>query len=237
MKQQFTIENFIDNCWAEAKEELAQNAPEYVAALQATGSLMQHGFVLPEGLPSPLWRLPVVWQDCLETTFDVVQTIEWLNLTLALLEANLDRRNARYYFEAWIQIAYNLCEKILKLITNSCTLASLNNRTKKKYRRLVETEVKYKVGQFRQAIVHGVDDTSKGGLGISAKSITNDQLWEGGVFLGLRIIKTGLDSAYEEGGYLSAHDYLTGMTEATTNFLAQLGEILELLDHEIGNGA
>ena len=99
MVQQFTIEKFVENRWVEAKAELAEHAPEYVAAMQATDFLMQRGFVLPEGLPAPQWRLPVVWQELLETTFDVVQTIEWLNLTLSSLEANQDRRHARYCFE------------------------------------------------------------------------------------------------------------------------------------------
>lgn len=97
--------------------------------------------------------------------------------------------------------------------------------------------MKHEIGQYRQAIVHGADDASKGGVGISAKSITQDQLWEGGVFLGPAIIKRGLDYAYEQGGYLSAQDYLKGLKQTTTSVLATLGEILRGLDHDICNPA
>ena len=171
MGQQFTIENFIENRWAEAKAELAEHAPDYVGAMQAVDGLMQLGFLLPEGLPSPQWRLPVVWQAVLETTHDIVQTKEWLELTLTLLEANLDRRHARYYFEVWTQIAYNLSEKVGKLISDSSKIAALNNKTKKKYRSLLETHVKTKdwtVGV--QAIVNGVDDTIQGWAGHYSQS-------------------------------------------------------------------
>ena len=57
---QFPIETFIEHRWAEAKEELAYNVPEFVVAMQAAHSLLQRGFVFPEGLPSPQWRLTAV---------------------------------------------------------------------------------------------------------------------------------------------------------------------------------
>ena len=70
----FSIRDFVDNRWADAKQELLRVAPDFVNTVEAYASVHELGLWLPEGseLPAPTVRLHEQWQKLLESTFDVI---------------------------------------------------------------------------------------------------------------------------------------------------------------------
>ena len=232
MTEPFTIETFITNRWIEAKKELEVIAPKFVQSLQAYDALMQHGFVLPEGLPEPEKRLAFNWYEVLESTVDIAQALERLDLSLKFLEGNVELRLARFFYEVWVQSAYGLCEKIESLIAHTCKLHSLNQKERKKYYGLLNANVRQEIDKSRTAIVHGANRPGKNRRAIAATGITEDGLWEGLVFNGPGIIKAGLEQTHQS-GHLSAQDYFTLLRQTNVNVLARLGEILEKLDQKL----
>tara|TARA_B100000315_G_C14505875_1_gene554580 strand:- start:170 stop:877 length:708 start_codon:yes stop_codon:yes gene_type:complete len=233
MSKKSSIEAFIENRWAEAKTELEGISPAFVKTLQAYDALVSHGFVLPEGIPAPEQRLPVNWHDFLETTFDVTQAVERLDITLEFLESNSERRLAVYFYEIWVQSAYILCEKVEGLIAHTCKVHSINRKAKRAYYGLIKAEVREEIEKRRTAIVHGVNRPEKGTSPISATAITQDGLWEGGVFLGPKIIRVAIDNSYENGGYLTPKDYFEILKASTETVLDKMGGILELVDKDL----
>lgn len=232
MSKKFSIETFIENRWAEAKTELERIAPEFVQSLQAHDSLMKHGFSLPEGLPTPGQRFAVTWHELLETTFDATQAVQRLEITLELLEGNSTRRLARYFYEVWLQSAYSLCEKIESLIAHTCKIYSINNKTKRGFYGLLKASVQEEIERRRTAIVHGVNQPKGGGTPVTATAITQDGLWEGGVFVGPGIINVAIEQSYQS-GYLSPKDYYNGLRQATETVLDRLGGVLQSVDQEV----
>ena len=107
--------------------------------------------------------------------------------------------------------------KTKRLISSSCRLYSLGKR-KDKYRNEVEKNVQTNAGKLRQALVHGADEPKRGGLGINAKAITNERLWEGSVAVGPEILQ-----------------YLTDSTDALVpNWLGQIETVTENLVGHLG---
>ena len=230
MSKKVSIETFIENRWAEAKTELERIAPKFVPSLQAHDTLMKHGFLLPEGLPAPGQRLPVTWHELLEATWDVTQAVQRLEITLEFLEGNAERKLARYFFEVWVQSAYSLCEKVESLAAHTCKIHSINQKIKKGYYGLLKP-LQEEIEKSRTAIVHGVNRPKGGGTPITATAITQDGLWEVGVFLGPGIIKEMIEQSYQS-GYLSPKDYYNRLRETTEVVLNRLSGVLESLDQE-----
>ena len=70
----------------------------------------------------------------------MAQQLNRLELTLRKIEAAPNRAEAEYYHETWVQEIYNLCEKIGRMTSVSCSLNSLG-RLKDQYRLEIEENV------------------------------------------------------------------------------------------------
>ncbi len=187
MAPNFTIENFIENRWADAKDELSRRDASFVSTVEAYRYLGDHGFSLPDQskIPKPSKPLDEAWYALLEATFDVDQALERLGFTSSLIDLNPTGRMVTYSIDTLYQDAYSLCEKVKVLITYSSRLF-LGSRLKGKYRRLIDTRVQNKVRNVRRALVHGADDPSVGDPRVRATAITRSGLgWEMGVVLGI----------------------------------------------------
>jgi hypothetical protein len=203
MREQFTIYNFIENRWADAKKELQRRDPAFVNKVEAYGSLWDQGLVLPEltnfsqphyPLPHPL---PQRWYRLLETTFEVVQELERIDITTSQAQSAKTRKLARYYYDMWVQNAFNLCEKVKLLVTFSCRLYRLADREAiiKHYHSEIN-KVQDNVSKSRHALVHGADEAAKGGRGVDARAITDNPLgWDVGVVFGSELIPIILEAA------------------------------------------
>ena len=232
MSTSFSIETFIENRWAEAKTELERIAPKFVQSLPVHYNLMKHGFLLPEGLTAPEQRLPVTWHELLETTFDVTQAVQRLEITLEFLEGSSKRRLTRYFYEVWVQSAYSLCEKVESLIAHTCKIHAINQKTKRGFYSSLKASVQAEIEKSRTAIVHGVNRPKGDGTPITATAITQDGLWEVGVFCGSGIIKVAIEQS-DQSGYLSPKDYYNRLRETTKTVLNRLGGVLESVEQEI----
>lgn len=218
--------DFIANRWEEAKADLSQHDPAYVATMGIYFD-MKERLILPDSPPQPSYRLKTEWYDLLQSTMDVAQQLDRLEFTVQKIDTATNRKEADYYFETWVQDIYNLCEKIKVLISLSCGLYSLG-RLKDKYREEVEKKVQHNTGRKRQALVHGADEREKGGLGISAGGITEDKLWESLVAVGPGTIPYALDSSH-----LKPPEWLHRNRPVTIEILGTLGTILSSLDQII----
>lgn len=226
MSEQFSINNFMANRWAEAKEILSQQDSAFVKTIGVYDALRgEMGLTLPDNPPTPSFRLEPRWYDLLESTMDISQHLRRLELTVSKVDSAANRRDAIYYFNTWVQDIWSLCEKICRLISVSCSLYSLGKR-KEKYRQEVKVKVQDKAGQMRHALVHGADEQGKG-FGINARAITEDRLWELGVALGPDNIPQA-DSFNQE-----APSWLRQNKAVTLDILATLGSILFGLDQDI----
>ena len=125
MPEQFTITDFIAHRWGEARVKLSRHDPAFVATMSVYFDVKERGLILPDTPPPPSYRLSAEWYELLESTLDVSQQLFRLEVTVRKTDAATNRREADYYFETWVQDVYNLCEKIGRMISVSCSLYSL----------------------------------------------------------------------------------------------------------------
>jgi hypothetical protein len=172
MALNFTIRNFIENRWAEAKEELARRDPAYVDAVQSHVSLYNK-LILPDIIHPQHRLLNDRWIRLLEATVNVFLQMEDLNFTISLITPNLNRRTSHYYVDRWYEIAYNLCEKVKRLITHSCRVYRLDQKVADKYCKQIDSrEVRGNISLRRQFYVavgpqmldHFLEDDSEQGV-------------------------------------------------------------------------
>ncbi|MCH8309760.1 MAG: hypothetical protein IIB17_04600 [Chloroflexi bacterium] len=153
--------------------------------------------------------------------------LDRLKLTVSKVKSAPNHKEGFYSFNTWVQDIYNLCEKTKRLISSSCSLYSLGKR-KDKYRKEVEKNVQTNAGKMRQALVHGADDPTRGGLGINAKAITNDSLWESFVAVGPNVLQYLPDSTD-----VLAPDWLRRVESATADINGELSSTLHRLENDI----
>ena len=108
----------------------------------------------------------------------------------------------------------------------------MNNKTKKRHHASLRSKVQGNIEKNRTAVVHGADDPLKGGRGINAKAITQDELWEYGVFLGPGIIKIRIEESYKS-TYLTPKRYYERIKAMTDIVLAELGGVLEGVEQDV----
>src|ERR687896_2346614 len=103
MRDQFTIYNFIENRWTDAKKQLQRQDLAFVATVEAYGSLWDQGIVLPELTNFSRPRYPLQrWYRLLETTVDIVQELQRIDTTTSQAQSAGNRENARYYYDMWV---------------------------------------------------------------------------------------------------------------------------------------
>jgi hypothetical protein len=237
MRDQFTIYNFIENRWTDAKKQLQRQDLAFVAAVEAYGSLWDQGIVLPEltNFSRPHYPLPQRWYRLLETTVDIVQELQRIDTTTSQAQSAGNRENARYYYDMWVQNAFNLCEKVKLLVTHSCRLYSLANTVKDHYHSEIN-KVQDNVGKSRHALVHGADEAAKGGRGINARAITDNPLgWDIIVALGPRVIPYILESANDAG--MTPKQYAMILGDLTRVLNTALAAVLYEFDSDIRHSA
>lgn len=239
MGEPFTIRDFINNRWADAKEELLRRDPSFVKTLEAYVHAPKLGLLLPKNskLPIPTTGLSVRWHKLLEATYDIVNALDTLHLNVTLLEHGIDRRLAVYHFDAWVQHVFNLCDKIRRqLVTLSCRQYFPGKQQEKgkqlivHYSQQIKSKVQDEVDQYRSPLVHGA-----GGMGTLAQRAMTDQLqsWEIFVVGGDRMIDETLQAFYKSGHpEVDFSEILPGKTEFVVN---TLGAILEDLEKDINS--
>ena len=240
--QQFTIRDFIDNRWRDARIKLSSIDPEFVQRIDMIESSQRVGLVIPglDALPDPSHRLPDIWHGLLATSMDVVEELERLHFTVSLMDPDghheIDRRLDVYYFGVWLQDVYNFCEKVDKLATKSCRVLLRPHRSidwgtrQIYYRRQIKAQVRDQIDQLRSPAVHG-----SGGRGTLPQRVITDQHqgWEVMVAGGPRMIDEVLEAFGRSEGDLPPRRFFSVLTDKTEYVVVTLGAILHDLDREI----
>lgn len=228
MALNFTIRGFIDNRWVEAKEELTERDPAFVAAVQSYGFLHNKLF-LPESIHPPRSLLAERWIRLLEATDNVYLEVENLRFTVSLVEPTISRRASYYYINKWIESAYNLCEKVKPLITHSCRVHGLGKLGDKYCKQIDSTDVQGKIGLRRHPMVHG-----EGGEGsVVRRAISEDarHSWEFFVAVGPELLDYILE--YDSNQGLSPSELSKVLGDHTTTLLANVSGVLGQLEQDI----
>ena len=181
------------------------------------------GLQLPDDLLKPSGRMSDDWHYMLEATTEVVRQVDRIYYTVDRALSATNRREALYYSDTWVEAVYSLCDKINRVVEYSTKVHSLGRR-KDKYTEGV-IQVRDKVGEIRQGLVHGLRE----GGGHPSEGITEDQLWEPGVALGMpNLLEWTPDSENE-----SPPESISRIGEATDNMLEDLGAALGGLAQDI----
>ena len=238
MNQEFTVGDFINNRWADAKQELLLIDADFVNTVEAYRRASDLGLSLPNGseLPTPAHRLPARWHNLLAATTDVVHELDNLNLNVSLMDAGvspgIDRRLAVYHFEVWVQHVFNLCDKVRRqFVTLSCRQYFAKKKWKERadyYNSQIKLKVQDEIEEFRSGLVHGV-----GGKGTLSQRVITDQFqgWEICVVGGPWMIDEIRESSYQGG---QSADYFARLLPGKTEYVVQtLGAILAGLEREI----
>ena len=132
MNRDFTLRTFIENRWIDAKEELDKRDPVFIHSVETYRILIEgHKLILPEKILQPSQPSSPRWHKLLETTLDIMQDLRRLDLTVSLITPSIGRKIAHYYYDVWIQIVSNLCDKVKLLVTHCCRLY-LSDKEKRK---------------------------------------------------------------------------------------------------------
>jgi len=242
MNQQFTIRDFIDNRWADAKSQLSGLDPEFVRNVETLDRAQKSGLLVPRRreLPLPNRRLSDEWHELLSTTMEIVEELDRLLLTVSLMDpkksTGIDRRLAVYYFDVWVQRVFNLCDKVEKLVARTCRLLLRGRKSanwkeiETRYRSHIKGRVKNEIEELRSPAVHGA-----GGKGtLSRRVITEEhQGWEISVVFGPSIIEEIRDAHYTNETLMSPEQWFENSGAKTNYVVETLGAILLDLDREI----
>lgn len=242
MDQQFTIRDFIDNRWADAKHELSRLDSVFVRTVESIDNSQKLGLVIPgvDSLTVPTTRLPSNWHELLALTMECVTELDRLHMTVSLMDPvsspGIDRRLCVYYFDVWVQRVFNLCEKVERLVVKSCRLLLRGNSSTEwkeretHYRSLIKSQVQNEIEELRSPSVHGA-----GGKGLLSARVMSEehQRWEIIVVGGPHMIDDILKQSYGHVGLLPPPAFFK-VVEGKTDYVIQtLGGILLELDREL----
>ena len=228
MALNFTIKSFIENRWVEAKEELTQQDPTFVAAVQSYGFLHDKLF-LPENIHPPRRLLPERWIHLLEASVSVYQEVENLSFTVSLIEPGITIRASHYYADKWIEGAYNLCEKVKLLITHSCRAYGLGRLQDKYCNQIDSRDVQGNIGLRRHPQVHG--EGEEGSVVRRAISEDASHSWEFYVAVGPGLLNHILEDDSKEG--LSPSELSKVLGDHTTTLLLNVSGVLSQFEQDI----
>ena len=231
MALNFTIRSFIDNRWAEAKEELTQQDPTFIAAVQSYEFLQDKLFLpeVDESIHPPRGLLDERWVHLLEATENVYLEVEDLLFTVSLIESAITSRASHYHADKWVESAYSLCEKVKVLITHSCRVHGLGRLDDKYCNQIDSKDVQGKIGLLRHPLVHG----EGGGGSVVRRAISEDEQhsWELYVAIGPGLLDYILEADPKEGQ--SPSDKAKILGGHTTTLLANVSGVLSQLEQDI----
>lgn len=229
------IHDFIESQWTAARVELEALDPAFVAAKDASVGLSAAGLYVPEVKPTT--RLNQRWHEFLETLVDIALQIEHLEQCVVGLSDDLpetpEESAAQLYHQAnWQHHAYALFEKTEVAIKRRARLAPGEHRPRAneiadRYVDLFHSSVSSKLVPYRTPSAHGV-----GGVGLSARGITEIELWEDAVVLPIpaeKIIEH-LHESRTDGGL---GGYKTAIKDTTESVLTSIGGLLGMFSAEI----
>ncbi len=238
------IREFIERRWSEAKTALIASDPDFVQRVDTSVRASDIGLIIPgeESIPKASHQLSDRWHSLLSLTYEVVQELGRLHLTMQFMSpdfnSSINREQSTYFLDVWIQRIFNLCEKLIATMKHTIRIyrdeQGLSNHAsiERKYSNLVKQQVRDHVEKLRSPSVHG-----EGGSGnISTRVITEDhQSWELILMGGSRMIDQMLEQSYSGEGTLDPQSFYESLVANHSRAIQTLGNILKELDEELGS--
>ena len=234
-----SLSDFVAHRWSQANAELSKLDPRFVSTPENEVRLNKMGLAAP--WPSsvgatPIVRLPQEWHQLLEACLELKIQADCLQTAAALLmpEAHagkpteLTGKETTYHFRSWFAQALALAERAESVIAKTVNLfANTQNDMKERFQRRVYREITMHVNRQRQDYLHGFRRSWASGL-------TEDQLWETSVAVGLLPEMLLEQFVYPEEGQDVQSGGRVFFQARTKEFLAKLGCILHDLEAELG---
>ena len=180
----FSIQDFIENRWADVKTVLEEIDSAFVHTIEAY-KMLESGLTLPSR-PRSKGSLPEKWRKVIESTVDVRLAIRDLFLCVELTGSVAKPTTVHWYTETFIEKAYNLVERTKTLVSIVCGAYGLGGLKEKYIAELDSTDVQGRISELRHPRVHGA-----GGVGTTVqRAIADDPNleWETAVSIGPEFI-------------------------------------------------
>ena len=188
-----SIGDFVNHRWTDAKEALRILDGGFVGGLESEIRLRTRGVLAArwgDGEPKPKRRLPSKWHRLLEACLELTMQMKLLQTAADGLKADAHIGMSRlevgiradYYFRSWFMHAAALTERTNEVIKWTTNVYVPEHATRTK---LAEQQGKRVHEQITEAIERQRDQYLHGAIRSWAKGITEDQLWEGSVAVGL----------------------------------------------------
>ena len=237
-----SIDDFVSNRWADAKEALRKLDPDFVDLMDSLRSMERMDLWAPPDMHSksekpPKKLLPKKWHELLEACFELTVITRHYqdsvrNMTSLAVKEMSDFEAGRlfmYSFYTWVfyqdaviehtKTAFSLTVKIYK------SPGQTPNQLKKRYHQEVDT-LKKATEETRNAIVHGG--------GFISRALTEDRWWEHSVAIGILPCRLLDEFHYVERGQKVHSGYYDEIMETGPQvFLEEVARILHDFEQEI----
>ena len=237
-----TIDDFITNRWADAKEVLRKLDPDFVVRLGTRLRMDRIKLSLPSDMYAqsekpPRKRLPKRWHDLLEACFELTmitrnyQTSTSNMTSEAVSGMNDDEAGKLFVYSHYTWVFYQ--DAVLEHIKTVISLVSriygvregTANQLKECYHKKADA-LKKRTEKGRHAIAHGGGFISRG--------LTEDQWWENSVAIGLLPGYLLDESVYVERGKRLHSGYYDELIKTGSQaFLDDVARILHEFEQEI----
>lgn len=239
-----TIDDFVSNRWADAKEALRKLDCEFVDQLDAVVRLQRLDLWAPPDMyaqsEKPPWkRLPKEWHELLEECFELTVMIRnyqtcTSNMTSEAAKGMSDIEAGRlfmYSFYTWVlyqDAVIDHTKAVISLASKIYRSPKLTpNQLKKHYYDKANTLKRKATKEKRNAVAHGKE-------GFISQGLTEDQLWENNVVIGI-LPHHVIDNHYEESGRRVHSGYYDKiMSIGPQGFLEEISNLLHSFEKEIG---
>ena len=235
-----SIDDFVSHRWGDAKEALRKLDGDYVSRLESEHRLQTLGLGMPQHYSvgdSPKRLLSKKWHHLLEACLEL--TIQAWNVHVAAIsltaKANVGMSSyeaglrADYHFRSWFIHATALTERtddVIRKATDVYTAECAKRKEiAKQHQASVYQQITKRIDQQRNDYVHARRSWASG--------VTEDQLWEGQVTIGMTPTKFLDEFHYPaQGNDMMAGKY-DGCVAETTKIFDCIGEILQKFEADL----
>ena len=236
-----TIDDFVNNRWADAKEALRKVDPHYVDHYENTAGLQRIGLEPPWPVNPhrrPLRRLPKKWHLLFETCAELILQGTLLQVAAEGLSAKENSglpsveagKRQAYHHRSWFIHTKTMTDRACHAISQTSDLyvinPSLAKKLKKDYRKSVYEKITQLVDTQRNEYAHGTTRSWSEGM-------TKDQLWELSVSIGMtpsRYLDKYFHAPQGESTIRGKYDFFIPYT---SRILDDLGNILQDFEQDL----
>ncbi len=235
------IDQFVENRWEDAKEALRQLDHEYVEKFESTVRLQRMELETPwTANPSdkPRRRLSKAWHHLFEECQELVEQTIVLQTSAGSLRResfqNLPPQaagsRADYHWRSWFIHSVALCERTEAVVRKTLDVYCQNLEAKRDIRERHVSAIRSGVKEYavrqRDSYVHA-------NRGSWSRGITEEQLWEGVISIGMKPRQQLEQFWLPRHGQRAQNGEHDVFATFTHEILTRLGQILQSLEEDL----